>query len=166
MVVLDGDLDLVASTPDADHLLSLLDDGCSGLPLPVAVYSVASTLGGLERGTLPAGVLPSATVRTRAGHWLNVHASRLNCAPGEDRIAVVVEPAHPRVTTPLLLSAHGLTSRETDVARLVVRGESTRAVADALHISANTVQDHLKAIFDKTGVRSRRELVGLLLGSR
>ncbi len=47
---------------------------------------------------------------------------------------------------------------------MVLRGEPTRAIAGALFISPHTVQDHLKSIFDKIGVRSRSELVGRLLG--
>ncbi|WP_259464459.1 helix-turn-helix transcriptional regulator [Streptomyces sp. TLI_171] len=52
---------------------------------------------------------------------------------------------------------------QTRVAALVVRGRSTREVVDELHISANTVQEHLTAVFDKFGVRSRRELVAAVL---
>lgn len=39
-------------------------------------------------------------------------------------------------------------------------GLSTAEVSEELHITPNTVRDHFKAIFDKVGVRSRRELVG------
>ena len=46
--------------------------------------------------------------------------------------------------------------------QMVVRGLSTAEISKTLLISSNTVQDHLKAIFDKVGVRTRRELVGQL----
>ena len=88
----------------------------------------------------------------------NLHASRLG-----SQVAVVVQAAEPQSTLGLLLAAYGLTARELDVARHVLRGDSTRAIADTLHISGHTVQDHLKSVFDKVGVRSRRDLVGRLL---
>jgi DNA-binding CsgD family transcriptional regulator len=58
------------------------------------------------------------------------------------------------------MSAYGLTEREQDVTRLVLQGNSTAEIAAHLRVSAQTVQQHLKNIFDKTGVRSRRDLVG------
>jgi DNA-binding CsgD family transcriptional regulator len=94
-----------------------------------------------------------------------VHASRLGGTPGEQRIAVVVEPADPQSALGILLSAYGLSAREHDVARLVLRGAPTRVISDALHISTHTVQDHLKSVFDKVGVRSRRDLVGRLMAA-
>jgi len=43
-------------------------------------------------------------------------------------------------------------------------GLSTKQLVAALHISPHTVQDHLKAIFAKTRLRSRRRLVSHLAG--
>jgi DNA-binding CsgD family transcriptional regulator len=74
-------------------------------------------------------------------------------------VAVIVEPAHPARIYPLLMSAYGLTERERDITRLVLQGNSTVQVAAQLVVSAHTVQQHLKNVFDKTGVRSRRDLV-------
>ena len=48
---------------------------------------------------------------------------------------------------------------EQAVAALVLGGRSTEQIAAELTISSLTVQQHLKAAFDKVGVRSRCELV-------
>jgi len=79
--------------------------------------------------------------------------------------AVILEPAHPREIAPLLLAAYGLTRREAEVAQLVLNGRSTREIVSALRISELTVQQHLKLIFHKVGVGSRRELVGQILAA-
>ena len=57
------------------------------------------------------------------------------------------------------MSAYGLTEREQQLTRLVLQGFSTIDIADHLVISVHTVQGHLRNVFAKTGVRSRRDLV-------
>ena len=89
-----------------------------------------------------------------------LHASRLRAADAEGRIAVIFEEARPSEIAPLIVVAYGLTKREGEITRLVLRGLSTAEVSRELHITPNTVRDHFKSIFDKVGVRSRRELVG------
>jgi DNA-binding CsgD family transcriptional regulator/GAF domain-containing protein len=163
VVVLSEDLSPLAMTAEAEQLLSLVE-GAAAAPLPVPVYAVAAALLALEQG-VTSTVQPTARVPTRTGPLLKLHASRLPGPPGEGRIAVVVETAEASAAASMLLSVHGLTSREAEVARLVLRGSSTQVIANTLHISEHTVQDHLKAVFDKVGVRSRRDLVGQLLGA-
>ena len=100
-----------------------------------------------------------ARVLSRSGRWVVLHGAAL--LSGTDRrVAVIVEPAHPARVTSLLMSAYELTRREQDVTRLVLQGASTGDIATELFLSPHTVQQHLKSIFEKTSVRSRRDLVG------
>jgi non-specific serine/threonine protein kinase len=55
-----------------------------------------------------------------------------------------------------------LTSRENEIAALVARGLSNRAIADRLVISKRTVDAHIEHIFGKLGVSSRVQLVNWL----
>ena len=79
-------------------------------------------------------------------------------APG--RVAVIIQPAAPNEVAPLVALAYGLTDREAQIVRLCMQGRSTKQMAKDLAVSPYTIQDHLKAGFDKTGVRTRNELVG------
>jgi DNA-binding NarL/FixJ family response regulator len=99
-------------------------------------------------------------VRTRTGVWLLVHASCLQSADGAlANAAVVIEPAKASEVAALLVEAYELTPREVDVTRALARGLTTNEIAQELHLSRYTVQDHLKSVYEKTGVSSRGELV-------
>ena len=56
--------------------------------------------------------------------------------------------------------------RCTRVAALVLQGRSTAEIVATLHISTNTLQEHLGAVFERFGVGSRRELVATLMAPR
>ncbi|MFD2364030.1 MULTISPECIES: response regulator transcription factor [unclassified Arthrobacter] len=52
---------------------------------------------------------------------------------------------------------HGLSPREVEVLRLIVRGLTNRAIGAELFLSERTVQRHVSNIFDKLGVNSRTQ---------
>jgi DNA-binding CsgD family transcriptional regulator len=98
------------------------------------------------------------------GRWLLVNASLLDSRDAGD-VAVVIQPAPAGSVLDGALRALGLSAREREVTSLVFQGRSAKAIASELVISPWTVQDHLKAIYEKTGVRSRSQLVGLVPGA-
>jgi DNA-binding CsgD family transcriptional regulator len=166
VVVLHPDHTLAAITGEAERLLAdIADHSTTSGRLPAAIYSAAACLQSIDRGTVLPDASPTVRVRTTNGSWLLVHATHLHGSVDDD-IAMIIEQAHPSSNAPLVLSSLGLTPRESEVALLVLRGASTNAIGAQLHLSAYTVKDHLKSIFDKTGVRSRRDLVAQVLTGR
>ena len=101
-------------------------------------------------------------LRDRAGRWVVLHASVLEGGAGAGSVAVVVEPAKSADIAPIIIEAYGLTSRERDVVRAIARGSSTPEIAAELFLSAHTVRDYIKSVFEKIGVNSRAELVAKL----
>ncbi|HVL84077.1 MAG TPA: helix-turn-helix transcriptional regulator [Pseudonocardia sp.] len=158
---------------------SVMVFGCDGRPTQVSVGAearLAQLMQGAHRpvraviGSLVAAawryaaglteVLPSSRLRLRSGEWVVLHASPLTAADGStSSVVITLEEARPPEIVPLVVAAFDLTGRERDVIRLVLQGLGTREIAATLHVSPHTVQDHLKSIFTKTGVSSRRELV-------
>ena len=161
LVVLGDDWCVESLTPGVERWLSELPDGDweGHGKLPPSVLAVAGrALRTAEHKDAP-GEVALARVLSSEGLWIVLHGASL-VADGARRAAVIIEPAHPARISPLLMSAYGLTEREQDVTRLVLRGDSKAQIAAELCVSAHTVQQHLKSVFEKTGVRSRRELVG------
>ena len=129
-------------------------------------------------GVLPAVMYPAAVLarsgsnakqthaldRTVDGRWVKIEAAPLD---GEDggRVAVVLRGAAPAETFELLCRAYAFTTRERQVVAALVAGDDTRAITQRLAISRHTVQDHLKSIFAKVGVRSRREVLARFNGA-
>jgi DNA-binding CsgD family transcriptional regulator len=58
-----------------------------------------------------------------------------------------------------------LTSRETEILRLIVEGKTNRAIARQLTIEEATVKSHVNSILAKTGKKNRRLLIASILGA-
>ena len=78
----------------------------------------------------------------------------------------MIEPATAAEIAPLITQAYQLSPREEQITELIARGLGAASIADQLHLSTHTVRDDVKAIFEKTGVSSRGELVARLFAER
>jgi DNA-binding CsgD family transcriptional regulator len=156
VIVLDPDLSLVSWTAAArawiDSLPAARMFALWGI-LPPAVYPVAT----LARSP-DAAAGAHALERAADGRWAVIEAAPLE-GETDGKVAVTIRGAAPKELFDLLCRAHALTQRERHVVAAVVSGLDTRALTERLVISRHTVQDHLKSIFQKVGIRSRRELL-------
>ncbi|CAM5686890.1 helix-turn-helix domain-containing protein [Streptomyces aurantiogriseus] len=158
--------ELVSVSDEARRYLDELPDGPSwptalGLRVPAWVQGISTKVRASahrqDRGTA------RIRLRTRDGRWLVCHATCMRQADGSlGGTAVVLEPAKVSDVMPLVADAYELSERELEVTKYVARGLSTEKIAGRLFLSPHTVRDHIKAVFEKTGVSSRGELVGLL----
>jgi DNA-binding CsgD family transcriptional regulator len=163
MLIVDDDLRILTMTSNARRWLEELTDGRTWLP--ESVRSVVAGVRHLHDSEAPGEHLARARVRGSSGRWLAIYASRVpEYSPGPPNAAVIIEEARPSEIAPIIIGAYGLSPREARVTSLVLQGLSTAEIAAENYLSPYTVQDHLKSIFAKVGVRSRRELVARIFG--
>lgn len=152
VVLVDGQGHIEIVSEPARQWLNDLDYGYTG---PEAVQSISLDLRNSGNG------MAFAFAPGRSGRWVRLHATWADPG-GHQETVVVLEPARPVELADILGRACGMTSRERQVTMWIARGLSSKEIGRELGISAMTVNDHLKAVFAKVGVHSRRQLVANL----
>jgi DNA-binding NarL/FixJ family response regulator len=165
VLVLSPDLQVKAQTTETEAYLSaLIPPAGDRHAVPAGAYNVGAQLIAHEAGV--DSHPPRARVHLRQGTWLSLRAARMTGseqAPAD--IAVTIETSSPAERLDLFGRAHGLSPREAELMAALARGSDTRQLANEMYVSENTVQDHLKSIFVKTGTRNRRTLLARALGN-
>jgi DNA-binding CsgD family transcriptional regulator len=161
VLLLDDALTVLGHTAESETLLRLLlptpEDRS---PVPAAVYNVAAQLLAREAGIDHSE--PLARMPASDGSWVRVSAARVEPVGG---IAVTIELTTMQERLELFARAHALSNRERDIVRELSTGAATAEIAEHLFLSPYTVQDHLKAVFEKTGVHSRKSLLARATGA-
>ena len=156
VIVLNPELTPVSSTAGARAWIDVLPGAAlfaGWAMLPAQVYPVATRA--RSRNSVTG---THALERAVDGRWVMIEAALLE-GDCDGQIAITLRSAAPTETFDLLCRAYAFTQRERDVAAAVVAGLDTRALTEQLFISRHTVQDHLKSIFQKIGIHSRRQLL-------
>ena len=121
----------------------------TALDLPARILAAADCYGAMREARAHRPALDAEGAEAELQR--EVAAGRLDA----DAVDAVLASAGHRVRErPRELPA-GLTERELEVLRVLVRGGSNQQIADDLGISAKTVGHHIEHVYQKAGVRSR-----------
>jgi DNA-binding CsgD family transcriptional regulator len=122
----------------------------------LTLVEVAAAKARLHRGAASL----TTRLRGRSGRLLRLHVSPVES--GDGSVVVTVETGRPDDLALAMLESYDLTPRETEIALLLCRGLTAKEIAAEMMISIHTVRDHVKAIYEKAGIRSRGELAAAL----
>lgn len=155
MLVLGADDRIRATTPQARPWLDAMT-----VRLAVPDWLTESSFASLAaaarvRPRAPRLCVPSVG----AGWWTAIEAQPL----GDDGdVAVVIQRATGALLLPSFCDWYGITARERQVVQHLHDGHAPKQIARAFDLSVHTVNDHLKAIFRKTGAAGRDELMATI----
>jgi len=72
-------------------------------------------------------------------------------------------PAEQKVAIDSFTEIDLLTARESEIAALLLKGRTYKMIAGELYLSENTVKTHIKNIYSKFNIKSKAELVNLMM---
>jgi DNA-binding CsgD family transcriptional regulator len=142
--------DVRFATPAGEQWLDALGTRDGGLP-----PSVWATMAALRNAR--SGPAASVTVQTDSGK-ARIEAS----ASGQPGVTAIVIAAELPPPTPDVPASWGLTPQERSIVEQLAAGKSNAQIAAALFVSDNTVEWHLRSVYDKLGVHSRQEVMAAL----
>lgn len=151
------------------RVLGAIEGGATGMArLQEAVQLVDGTRARLEfakaqveLGALQRAADCNAEARTTLRAGLDL-ATQLGTEALASRARSELHAAGGRPRTTALTGPQSLTEAERRVARLAARGDTNRAIAEALFVTPKTVELHLSNAYRKLGVGGRRELASAL----
>ena len=165
VLILSPELDVQAQTTETEEYLRLLiPSDQERQPIPAAAYNVGAQLLAVEAGVDQHD--PWARVHLAGGVWLTLRAARLGSPDraANSNIAVTIQRSSPQERLDLFSRACALSPREAELLGHLILGADTRLIAERMFVSENTVQDHLKSIFEKTATANRRTLMARAVG--
>jgi DNA-binding CsgD family transcriptional regulator len=66
----------------------------------------------------------------------------------------------------IALKDYAISNREREIMELILQGKSNKEIEESLFISYNTVKNHIYNLYQKLGVKSRGQLIHLVLEAR
>lgn len=157
--IIDSDLRLIASHVTAEHALErrrnlklVPEKGA----LPVAIAATVRRLVGKRK--------KQRSISGVARTGLIVRIAALDNSTGDETLAVFVEKQQMREHVSRAAKKFGLTKRELEVLALLIDGARSRDIAQKLAIGEATAIFHVRGLKEKTGSRTRLELISKVVG--
>ena len=145
---------LVGMDGDLEGALAACDQALSQLERLSMPFELGRTL--LVKGMIERRGRHKPAARESLGHALGIF-EHLGAPLWADKARKELSKIAPRPP------AGRLTEAESRIATLIAQGQTNRQVASALFVTENTVQTHIRHIFQKLSVKSRTELAARLL---
>ena len=145
--------------PAAPRRLELLERSVELLEPSPARGELAESLCDLGAALRSAGRRQEALDALRRAHDIAVAGGALAL---RDRVAAELRATGARPLARMHSGVEALTATERRVAEMAAAGQSNKEIAQALFVTAKTVENHLGRVYPKLAIHSRAELAEAL----